>query len=189
MAISSKELITPAVMADLKKSVDEAHADTTPYAGVAGNEVSVIGDANKIEMQKHDYKVTVIWEREMAEKYGIKQEDIIKENDTHVAFEMEFKDVRITPMNRFKVTSAIADFLPFFFDPKKDGDVEERSLKELTQLSVEMSEEILDSMYLFVGAVLGVKKDVYENFDFQSVLELTHTFLRDFPDILGETVF
>lgn len=189
MAVSSNTLMNPAVTRELKQSIDEAREDTTPHVGVVGDEIMVIGDANKTETQKHDYKVTVIWPKEKAEQYGIRKEDIIKDNGRVVAFETEFKDVQIVPRNRFKVTSAMADILPFFTNPKNDGSMEERSMEEITALCVEMSETVVDSLYLLVGAVLDVKKDVYSNFEWNSVLELVNKILHDFPDVVNEVDF
>jgi len=188
MAISSEVLMNPAIAKELKQSIDDAREDTTPHVGVAKDQILVLGDANKTEVQKHDYTVKVIWTKEMAEKYGLDKNEY-EEKGNYVVFEMEFKDVQILPRNRFKVTSAVSDILPFFLDPKKDGNVEDRPLKEITSLCVEMSEDIVDSLYLFVGAVLDVKKEVYSYFDWGSVLELTNKILHDFPDVVNEMVF
>lgn len=189
MAVNSNDLLTPANMLEVKESIEKAKEDTTPHVGVAGDELFVIGDANKIEPQVHNYTVTVIWDRERAEKYGIRKEDIVKENDTHVAFEVEYKNVTIVPMNRLKINAAVATILPWFVKFKEDGSAEDMSSAELVAVAREMSDEILRSMYDFVGAVLDVEKDVYKYFEYGSVIHLTTEMLVDFPDIVNEMDF
>lgn len=189
MAINSKDILTPAVMQDLQKNINEARADTTPHIGVAGDEIFVVGDANKTEEKIKDYKIITVWDKEKAEKFGIT--DIIKESNdgTKVAFEMEFKDVKIVPRNKFKINAAVADILPFLTKYDESGNAEDMSTKELTAFSVDLAEDFLDSMYLFVGAVLDVKKEVYSTFDAQSVIEHCSRFIQDFPEIINEPDF
>ena len=49
--------ITYEEFVEMKKKMDEAEEDTTPYAITDGDEISVVGDPNKTEIKKNDYVI------------------------------------------------------------------------------------------------------------------------------------
>ncbi len=186
MAITPQD-ITPNVMIDLQEELKESKEDTTPHVAVAGDDLLVIGDANKTENKKHDYKVLMRYPKEKATH--IDEKDIIKTVGDYVFFEVEFKEVEILPRKNMQIVASIAEFLPFFYDLQEDGTVEEIPTDKLIQLAKDLSGDILDSMYAMVGAFLNVKSDVYDYFLPSSVIGLTAMFINDFPEVFNETDF
>ena len=187
MAITPQEIVTPKVMMDLQDELKEAKEDTTPHVAVAGDDLLVIGDANKTENKKYDYKVLMRYPKEKAQH--IEKKDIIKEDDKYVFFEVEFKDVEVLPRKNMQIIASIADFLPFFYELREDGNVEDIPRDKLIQIAKELSGDVLDSMYAMVGAFLNVGHDVYDYFMANSVISLTARFINDFPEIFNESDF
>lgn len=187
MAITPQDIVTPNVMIDMQAELKEAREDTTPHIGVAGDELLVMGDANKTENKKHDYKVLMRYPKDKAQH--IDEKDIIKTVGDYVFFEVEFKDVEILPRKNMQVVASIAEFLPFFYELREDGIVDEIPTDKLIQIAKELSGDILDSMYAMVGAFLNVKSDVYDYFMPSSVIGLTAKFINDFPEVFNEADF
>ena len=62
--------IKPEDMLKLSAQIKKAEEDTTPYAVVAGEEIHVVGDANKTEVKKHDYTVRFRFPRDYEEMFA-----------------------------------------------------------------------------------------------------------------------
>ena len=179
--------ITPQDMLKINRDLEKAQEDTTPHVGVAGENIFVMGDANKTENKQYDYEVLMRYPRSMAEH--LPQESIQKVNDKYVIFTMEFKDVTITPRNDLKIVANVAQMMPFFRKLDKDGGVSASTDEELVQLAVEVGQEVLNSMYTVVGAVLDIDDDLCSHIMYPSVLELISRFTKDFPEIFNEADF
>ena len=174
-------------MLKINRDLEKAQEDTTPHVGVAGENIFVMGDANKTENKQYDYEVLMRYPKSMAEH--IPQERIRKITDKYVVCALEFTDVTLTPRNDLKIVANIAQMLPFFRKLDKDGGIEVSTEEDLIQLAVEVGDEVLNAMYTVVGAVLDIDDELCSHIMYPSVLELISRFTKDFPEIFNEADF
>lgn len=171
---------------EIQKKLQEAQKDDTPFAVVQGDEVAVVGDANKTAIKKHDYTVKVTIPKAYASML-IKGEDIQREIGDYVVGEVTFKDVYIKPRNSMKIMAAAADLIPFFNNLEEDGNVTAMDDEELIASHKLFSDEVVDAMYRLVKNVLDLDDAMADSLTPPSVVELVGKFIEDFPELFGET--
>lgn len=174
-------------MLKIRDDFKKAQEDTTPHVGVANDEMFVIGDATKTENKKHDYTAILRYPQEYAQY--VPKESVVGMAQGYVMFEMEFKDVYILPRNDLKIVANIAQMLPFFEKLTPEGSVEDYSNEELIQLALEVDDEVLDSIYAVIGAMLRIDEDTCEHIMWDSALDLIRRFMQDFPEVFNEADF
>ena len=91
--------ITYEEFVEMKKKMDEAEEDTTPYAITDGDEISVVGDVNKTEIKKSDYVILFAYPQKPQWKERLKSEGVsIKaETPNYIVVEKTYKDVWVPP--------------------------------------------------------------------------------------------
>ena len=83
---------------EISEALDKAEEDTTPFMVVTDQDLNVVGDANKTELNKHDYKIAFR----------------IFKDGKYEWIDKEFKDVYITPRNDVKVSRMLTQLMPYF---------------------------------------------------------------------------
>lgn len=179
--------ITPEEMIMLENKLVEAKADTTPHVGVDGDEILVIGDANKTEKKVRDYKAVLRFPKHMAEH--IAKEDIFNVKGDYVFVEVEFKDIWIKPYRDLSILTHSAEMFPFFQKVMEDGTTERYTEKELIAIATELGDDVIIQVYKVVGAILDIDDELCMKITWPSILDLIGKFITDFPEIFNETDF
>ena len=159
----------------IKEGIDKAPESPTPFPVIQDDKLSVIGDANETQVNKHDYKIKFIIP---ADYIDDKDEDEVKE--------VEYKNVRITPRQRASVVTAMCRLLPYFRNVKEDGTVEDYQPEEVVALMSRFDDPMLDTLYNLVATVLRIDKELIEFMDYLSVIEATAQIILDYPDMVNE---
>lgn len=171
---------------EIAEKMQAAQKDDTPFAVVQGEEVAVVGDANKTQIKRHDYKVKVTVPKAYASML-IKSEDIQREVGEYAVGTVTFKDVYIKPRNSIKIMAAAADLIPFFNNLEENGSVTAMDDEELIASHKLFSDEVIDAMYRLVKNVLDLDDAMADSITPPSVIELVRKFIEDFPELFGET--
>lgn len=163
----------------MKEDLEAAQTDTTPFV-IPDSEVTVVGDANKTEINAHDFEITFRIPQEM-EDGTIKQ----------VKKTQEYKGVYITPRLDRKLSRLIASMMPYFKKANDDGTVSDYTQEELAKISKDFEGEILDMMYDVVGELLGIHKELRQYMMVDSVEASVTKIFRQIPELIneGETFF
>lgn len=149
------------------EAIDKAEESDTPFVVVANNEVNVVGDANKTEINKHDYVINFR----------------IFKNGKYEWVKQEFKDVYITPRNDLKVSRMLTQLLPYF-RKDEDGEIVKHDKDEV--LSILEQDTLLDSLYDTVAAVLNIPANLKPFMATDSVIAAATQIIRDFPETVNE---
>lgn len=159
---------------EMKESIEAAQTDTTPFL-IPDEELTVVGDANKTEINCHDFEIT------------FRVPETLEDGSTHQFLKTrEFKNVYITPRMDSQVTRLITAIMPYFKKPNEDGTVTPYTKEELKVLEKEFDTTILDIMYETVGVVLKIDPAVREFMTPESVLKASINIFRQFPEIVNE---
>lgn len=158
----------------IDEAIDKAEESVTPFAVVANDEVNVVGDANKTEINSHDYTM----------RFRVPS----KKEDGSVGYkwiEKEFKDVYITPRNDIKVNRMLVKLLPYY-RKNVDGNIEKYTTEEAMEIVNDFSDELLDVLYDTVACVLGINKELAPYMDMACVLEAARQIILDYPETINE---
>lgn len=148
-------------------ALDKAQDSDTPFAVVANGEVNVVGDANKTEVNKHDYVINFR----------------IFKDGKYEWVKQEFKDIYITPRNDLKVSKMLTELLPYF---RKDENGEVKKYERHEVLSILEQDTLLDTLYDTVAAVLGIPANLKPYMATDSVISAAVQIIRDFPETVNE---
>lgn len=173
---------------EIKRKLDEAENDTTPYAVVANDEVGIVGDPNKTEMKKGEYTIRFGFPNTKEWRAQIDESEIFKETENYIGIEKTFSNVFVSPRRHSTVLSAFTELYAFFNYITDDGEVRELTEDEIPK-ALQMLDENIDAVYRAVGSVIGIDDSVME-WAFQT--DITYALLKmikDFPEIINETDF
>lgn len=162
----------------VKEEMDKAQDDTTPFAVVADDGITVAGDPNKTELNKHDFKIVFRFPK------GTTGRGKVIGGSEFV--ELEYKDVYITPRNDLKIVSAVANLYPFFHVLTENGTVEDMDNETLLKTFNSLSQEMIDSMYILVESVLGIEAGISNYMTPVSVINTTAEIIKAYPEIVNE---
>ena len=76
--------------------------------------------------------------------------------------------------------------IPFFKKLYEDGSLRDRTEDELYQVFISMSEEVLDSIYILVQAVMNIPDDIIDNLIPSSAVATCSKIILDYPEIFNE---
>lgn len=178
-----KEKITVADFNKVKESIQKTEESDTPYAVATGEEVLIVGDANKTDNHKHDYKVLF---RFPKDRYPTLKEKALKEVGNFYVVELDYEDVTITPRQDTRLLTSIMTVLPFINKIKDDGSLTDFSESELVQLVKEMNDEIVDALYDIVKSTLLIDSDIVDFMLLSSVVDTVVQITYDFPEVFME---
>lgn len=147
------QLITSSDESDVPIPMVKERSDGT-------NEISVIGDPNKTEVVKGDYKMKFRMDKKRFEELGLTDEYVA--GDNFVVFEREYKDVSITPRTDIRVRYAMHKVIPYYLTEEKAKGKELRYLtpEEHIEFVAYMEPKMVDAIYLVVGAILGLENEL-----------------------------
>jgi len=171
---------------EVSKQLKDAENDDTPFAMVNGEEMSVIGDANRTETKLHDYRISFVISKQDAEEGKI----VIPENGRLIAnhwfFSFDFEDVTITPRSDVKLLRDINLLMPFFYDIKGDGTVERPSDEELIDRFIDCSDEVFSAMQNTVASFMGIGDYLAKRIKSGSAIKNLAQLIKDFPEVFNE---
>ena len=154
----------------MKDAVDKAADSTIPFPIVKDGNIAVVGDANKTELNKHDFKIAF---------------RIPDGNGGHMTKEVEYKDVYLTPRRSVTASRLITSMMPLFRKVKKDKTISEYELDEIREMVDEMDDNVIDLMYKLVSTVVGVSEELTDYMIPKSVLDSVMQILKDYPDLVN----
>ena len=162
----------------IKEGLDNAVDSDTPFLVVKDEKASVIGDANKTEVNKHDF--TIVFKLPEGVSDGQKV-------DGGVLKEVEYKNVFVAPRRATKVTSALCRLLPYFRKVADNGDVEDYTVAEVLQMIGEWDDELIDTMYYVVSTFLDVDERLVDYMQPSSVVKAMSQIVREYPEVMNES--
>lgn len=158
----------------IDEALDAAQEDTTPFAVVSNDEVIVAGDANKTEINTHDYTM----------KFRVPTREDGKIVYKHLT--KEFKDVYITPRMDVQVNKLMVQLMPYFKKVQEDGSVGKYTLEEAKEIVNDFSDDIMDLMYDTVACVLKIPADLKEYMLPTTVMDAVAKIIREYPETVNE---
>lgn len=155
-------------------ALDKAEESTTPFTIVKGDEVAVVGDANKTEINKHDYAITF--------RLPQKQED---GSYKYAWTTKEYKNVFITPRNDAKVVRLITSLMPYFRQ-MKDGEKKKYTEEEAVKILNDFDDKLMDLMVDTVSAVVKIPPELAEYITKDSLIAAATQIILDYPETVNE---
>ena len=159
---------------EFKEGIEAAESDTTPFI-IPDEEIAVVGDANKTQLNCHDFEITF--------RIPVKMEDgSVKQ----VKKTKEYKGVYITPRMDTQVVKLLTKFLAYYNKPTEDGEVVPFTPEEIDHIRMTYDEEMLDIMYDTVGVVLKIAPELRECMLRASVEDAVVKILGQYPELVNE---
>lgn len=177
---------TPEQILAMAEKIRTANEDDTPFAVVNNDTVSVIGDANKTQVVRNDYKMRF---RMPKEWYSSSSEDKnIQEVGSFIVFDRFYEGVTITPRSDLQIISAMMKLQPFFMKVKEDnnGSLEYSDNMELIHVMAHASTDIVLAMYNVVATFLGIDDITGEWMLPGNVIETLSKIFTAHPEMLNE---
>ena len=154
---------------EIDEAIDKAQESVVPFPVQTEDELSVVGDANQTELNKHDFKI----------------EFRIPQQGKYTSYTREFKGVYITPRQNVSIVKAFTTLMPFFRKPS-DGGVVEYTEAEKREIATKFDQSVYDAMYDLVAVVLGIDMDLKDYMTPQSVMDATVKILLQYPEMVNE---
>ena len=184
------EMVSIDKLGELKDAVEKAREDDTPYIGIKDDELHILGDPNKTEIQAADYVVhfafpnTDEW-RTRAEANG---DEIGKttEDGRYFLSKRTYKNVYLTPRRMGAVVSALAQIESFLYKIMDNGEIKEMSYDEMVSLLTVMNGELSDATYEVVATVLRIPYDEMEWMLPANTMENAVKIARNNPSAVNE---
>lgn len=161
---------------EIKEGIDKAPESPVPFPVVKDEKLSVVGDANETQINKHDFTI------QFRLPEGIVDGEKV---DGGVLKEIEYKDVFITPRQSGKVVSALCRMLPFFRKIVDKG-VSEYSKEDVIQMLAEFGDDFVDDMYDLVGKTLNIDNALIDYMLPSSAVQATVKIVTEYPEIVNE---
>lgn len=175
-------MLTQEQFLEMSKNLKKAEEDDTPIVALVNDELNVIGDANKTELNKHTYVLRFRFPKEFSQ-YELP-------TSTHIGDwfinEIEYKDVFVSPRRDLKVVAAIMEIIPFFKEVSESGKLQDKGDEELLNFAKDLPYEIVDAMYDIVSAFLNVDDSLVNYMSPMSVIEVMGALIRDYPEVFNE---
>lgn len=162
------EIFTEDKIIQLKEAREKAMEDTTPFPVMKDGDLAVVGDANKTEINKHDFVLTFI----VPEGGGYKEKIV------------EYKDVWLSPRRAVAVQRLMTALQPLFYKVGEGGKIQDLSEDEMLDVVVKYEGDVLDQLYHLVATVLGVDERIADFIEPNSALNAFHQIMLSYPDLL-----
>ena len=158
------EMMTMEQFKELKGAMDNAQTDDTPFISTTEDEIHVFGDPNKTEIKSADYTVLFAFpdNEKWRKKIKANGDKVVKTIDRYVIVERKYKDVYLSPRNVGNAITALTMIESFMNEITEDGEVKPLSYEQMLSLMNTMNNEISDSVYELVGAVLRIPYEEQE---------------------------
>lgn len=164
----------------IEEGIDKAPESPTPFPVVKDEKLSVIGDANETQINKHNFKIVFRLPEGVVDGEKV---------DGGVLKEIEYKDVFVTPRQSGKVISSLCRMLPFFrkIIEKSDGnEAASFTRDEIAEMLAEFGDEFVDSMYDVVGKTLKIDDALVDYMLPESAMEASIKIVQEYPEIVNE---
>ena len=160
------EMLKMEQLDDLKLAIKEAESDDTPYIGIKDDEIHVLGDPNKTEIEAADYVVHFAFPnneqwRKRAEANG---DEIGKESEDGRYFlcTRKYKNIYLSPRRIGAVVTTLAQIESFIYKILDNGEIKELTNDEMMALLQVMNGELSDATYELVATVLRIPYEEME---------------------------
>lgn len=177
---------------EMKKKMDEAENDTTPYAITDDdNNVLVVGDVSKTETKTHDYTIIFYYPnrpafRERLEKEGV---DIIKETPNYLIFKRTYEDVWVPPRTYTAVQTSFVEVYRYFNVITENGELRDLTPDEIIEAMKLLDDEMIERMVHAVATVLRIPREEEECIYSLAIPEVMTQMIVDFPEIINSVDF
>lgn len=155
----------------IDEGIEKASQSVIPFQVTQDDELAVVGDANKTEINKHDFTITFK----------------IPTDSGYVTRNKEFKGVFLKPRHESKVVKVVTELLPFFRKVNTDGSISTYTDEEKARIVNEFSDSLYDHMYRLVEAVLGIDEDIGDYMTQASVLQAAAQIIEMYPEMVNES--
>ena len=158
------EMMTMEQFKELKGAMDNAQTDDTPFISTTEDEIHVFGDPNKTEIKSADYTVLFAFpdNEKWRRKIKANGDKVIKTIDRYLVVKRKYNDVYLSPRNVGNAITALTMIESFMNEITEDGEVKPLSYEQMLSLMNTMNNEISDSVYELVGAVLRIPYEEQE---------------------------
>lgn len=157
---------------NIEQALQDAEKSDTPFLIASDDELKVVGDANKTELNLHDFEIA----------FRLPPED----GGTYRTVKKAFKNVYITPRQDTKILKAITTMMPYFKAARVNGEVERLTDDEKVSIIASLADEAYDIMYDLVAFVLGIDDELKNYMMPGSVMESVVKIIRSFPEAINE---
>ena len=151
---------------DIKTAIQEAGKDDTPYIGIKDDELHILGDPNKTEIQAADYVVhfafpnTEKW-RNRATMMGDEIGKTTSDGRYFLAKRI-YRNVYLSPRRMGATVSALTQIESFLYKITENGEIKELNNDEMMSLMTVMNGELSDATYDLVATVLRISYEEME---------------------------
>ena len=179
--------ITYEEFVEMKKKMDEAENDTTPYAVTDGDEISVVGDVNKTEIKKDDYVIQFAYPNTPQWKERLKSDgvEIKQETPNYIIVEKTYGNVWVPPRLFTAVQTAFAEMYQFFNMVTEDGTIRDLTDSEIIEALRLLPQEMMESMCNVVATVLRISQSDVIYMVPLSTMNAVSKMIQNFPEILN----
>ena len=160
------EMVNIDQLGELKGAIEKAREDDTPYIGIKDDELHILGDPNKTEIQAADYVVhfafpnTEEWKRRVT-SMGDEVEGVT-EDKRYLLAKRTFRNVYLSPRRMGAVVSTLAQIESFLYKITDNGEIKELNNDEMLSLMTVMNGELSDATYELVATVLRIPYEEME---------------------------
>lgn len=151
----------------------EAEKDDTPFLIATEDELIVAGDANKTELNIHDFEITF--------RIPVEENGAVK----YVTKTKQYSGVYITPRQEPRILKTLTAMLPFYNRITADGGLAKMTQEEINLMLISEDDAMLDAMYELVGTVLRIDPELSDYMLPSSVLASTANILQAFPEMVN----
>ena len=160
------EMLKMEQLDDLKLAIKEAEKDDTPYIGIKDDELHILGDPNKTEIQAADYVVHFAFPNteEWRNRATVMGDEIGKTTGDGRYFlaKRTYKNVYLSPRRMGAVVSTLAQIESFLYKIIENGEIKELNTDEMMSLMTVMNGELSDATYDLVATVLRIPYEEME---------------------------
>lgn len=163
------DIITQEKLIELREAATKAQESTIPFPIVKDGDMAVVGDANKTELNKHDFDIDFL---------------IPGEDGEYVSKTVQYNDVYLKPRHAVTVQRAMTSIMPMLYKIKPGGSVEEYTDEELQEVANTYEGNVLEQIYYLVSVVLGIDTRLIEWAVPDSIMKAFHKIMQSYPDLV-----
>lgn len=177
---------------EMKKKMDNAENDTTPFAILDDDdEINIVGDVSKTETKKHDYTLIMYYPNrdEFRKKLDDEGVTIEKETPNYLVFRRTYQDVWVPPRIYTAVQEAFTEVYRFFNVIVDDGGVRDLTEEEVGEVLRIMGQDVMERMIHAVATILRMPQWEEECVYSLQMPMIVMKLIDDFPEIVNGVDF
>lgn len=168
---------------ELKKAIEDAPKDTTPYSANTNDKQFVVGDVTKTDKKEKEYSLTFLLPADIASKYGIENPKVTGSYVT-----LSFKEGLINPVSEMRIREALVVLLPYFVKVE-DKKVEQISDDEITERFIDMPDKYMVLIASTAAKIFNVDDEIASYVTIPSALMAVLNFVRNNPEYINGADF